>query len=69
MKTYIKPTTRSFALSMEQHLMNTSVNTTTGKGSSDLVDGTTPYNPSTMTIGARRQNDVWGPEDEEEEER
>ena len=68
MKTYIKPTTRSFALSMEQHLMNTSVNTTTGKGSSDLVDGTS-YNSETMTIGARRQNDVWGPEDEEEEER
>ena len=67
MKTYIKPTTRSFALSMEQHLMNTSVNSTTGKGSSDLVDA--PYKPETMTIGARRQNDVWGPEDEEEEER
>lgn len=48
--------------------MNTSVNRTTGNGSSDLVDGT-PYNPATMTIGARRQNDVWGPEEEEEEER
>lgn len=47
--------------------MNTSVNSTTGKGSSDLVDA--PYKPETMTIGARRQNDVWGPEDEEEEER
>lgn len=67
MKTYIKPTTRSFALSMEQQILSTSVNNTTGKGSSDLVDA--PYVPGTMTIGARRQNDVWGPEDEEEEER
>lgn len=65
MKTYIKPTTDSFAISMEQQILTTSVNGSTGK--SDL-SGTT-YDPGTMTIGARRQNDVWGPEDEEEEER
>ena len=65
MKTYIKPTTLSFAISMEQQILTTSANGSTGK--SDLSG--TPYDPGTMTIGARRQNDVWGPEDEEEEER
>ena len=63
MKTYIKPTTLSFAISMEQQILTTSVNGSTGK--SDM--STTPYDPGTMTIGARRQNDVWGPEEEEEE--
>ena len=65
MKTYIKPTTLSFAISMEQQILTTSVNGSTGK--SDM--SATPYDHETMTIGARRQNDVWGPEDEEEEER